>query len=238
MNFVITMAGEGSRFLQAGYTLPKMLIEAKGKTLLQWSIDSLPLQLCSNLICVILKKHDEEFSLGNIIKKMYESEVRNITILSLSEVTRGQAETLFKAKSAVDLKKPLLVFNIDTMFYSSTLASKLQATDNDGVIGSFKASSPKFSYAKTGSDNFVIETAEKVVISDNALNGMYHFKNTELIFDIIEKAIENNELHKNEFYIAPLYNKMIESGEKFVLDRSEIINILGTPEELMEFENN
>ena len=102
MNFVITMAGEGSRFLKAGYTMPKMLIEARGKTLLQWSIDSLPLKLCSNLICVILKKHDDEFNLGNIIKGMYEVEVPKITILSLREVTRGQAETLFKAKAAVD----------------------------------------------------------------------------------------------------------------------------------------
>ena len=45
MNFLITMAGEGRRFREAGFTVPKMLIEAKGKTLLEWSIDSLPLKI-------------------------------------------------------------------------------------------------------------------------------------------------------------------------------------------------
>lgn len=45
MNFIIPMAGKGERFKNAGFELPKMLIEAHGKTLLEWSVDSLPLDL-------------------------------------------------------------------------------------------------------------------------------------------------------------------------------------------------
>ena len=45
MNFVIPMAGRGERFKKAGFSLPKMLIESHGKTLLEWSVDSLPLEL-------------------------------------------------------------------------------------------------------------------------------------------------------------------------------------------------
>ena len=41
MNIIITMAGLGRRFRKAGYNCPKYMIEAKGKTLFDWSMDSL-----------------------------------------------------------------------------------------------------------------------------------------------------------------------------------------------------
>ena len=41
MTIVITMAGLGSRFRKAGYNVPKYMIEAHGKTLFEWSMESL-----------------------------------------------------------------------------------------------------------------------------------------------------------------------------------------------------
>ena len=41
MNIIITMAGLGTRFRRAGYKMPKYRIEARGKTLFEWSMDSL-----------------------------------------------------------------------------------------------------------------------------------------------------------------------------------------------------
>ena len=41
MTVIITMAGLGSRFYKAGYDCPKYMIEARGKTLFEWSMDSL-----------------------------------------------------------------------------------------------------------------------------------------------------------------------------------------------------
>ena len=41
LNIVITMGGLGARFQKAGYTVPKYMIEAKGKTLFEWSMISL-----------------------------------------------------------------------------------------------------------------------------------------------------------------------------------------------------
>ena len=40
VNVIITMGGIGSRFAKVGYNLPKYMIEAKGKTLFEWSLDS------------------------------------------------------------------------------------------------------------------------------------------------------------------------------------------------------
>ena len=41
MQMIITMAGLGTRFRKAGYDCPKYMIEARGKTLFEWSMDSL-----------------------------------------------------------------------------------------------------------------------------------------------------------------------------------------------------
>ena len=41
IDVVITMGGLGSRFRKAGYTMPKYMICAKGKTLFEWSLESL-----------------------------------------------------------------------------------------------------------------------------------------------------------------------------------------------------
>ena len=41
IDVVITMGGLGSRFRKMGYDMPKYMIEAKGKSLFEWSVISL-----------------------------------------------------------------------------------------------------------------------------------------------------------------------------------------------------
>lgn len=237
MNFVIPMAGRGQRFLDAGFDKPKMLIESKGKTLLEWSVDSLPLNLCSILIFIILEEHENTFKLSKFIKSKYAEKCK-LEFFFLKEVTNGQAETVYLSKHLWDTNKDLLIFNIDTYFSSSTLEKKLIDENVDGVLGAFKIaeSSTKYSFAKVNEEGYIAALAEKEMISENALNGLYHFKISEDFIQAFEDALEKNERVKNEFYIAPLYNKLIENGKKLVLDFSEFNHILGTPEELNEFE--
>src|SRR4030095_4159227 len=209
MNFLITMAGEGRRFREAGYDLPKMLIEAKGKTLLEWSIDSLPLDLCSRLIFVAQQKHEDEFQLSEKIISIYGKRVKDLRFIFIDKLTRGQSETACLAKDIVDLSQPLLIFNIDTQFSSSSLEKNLLKKNIDGVLGAFFSEEPRFSFASLNAEGFVTKTAEKEVISSNALRGLYHFTYPEDFFEAAESAFAKNETTKGEFYIAPLYNYLI-----------------------------
>jgi choline kinase len=235
MNFLITMAGEGRRFREAGYDLPKMLIEAKGKTLLEWSIDSLPLNLCTRLIFVGQQKHEDEFRLSKKIISIYGNRVRSLHFRFIDKLTRGQSETACLAKDLVDLSRPLLIFNIDTQFSSSSLEKKLLRKNIDGVLGAFYSEEPRFSFAALNDEGIVTKTAEKEVISSNALTGLYHFTYPEDFFEAAGSAFSKNETTKGEFYIAPLYNHLISKGRKLIVDVAEEINILGTPEELEIF---
>ena len=229
------MAGEGRRFREVGYLLPKMLIEAKGKTLLEWSIDSLPLNLCSRLIFVAQQKHEDEFQLSKRIISIYGNKVKSVHFKFIDKLTRGQSETACLAKHLIDLSQPLLIFNIDTQFFSSSLEKNLLRKNIDGVLGAFYSEEPRFSFAALNDENFVTKTAEKEVISSNALTGLYHFTYPEDFFEAAESAFSKNETTKGEFYIAPLYNHLINKGRKLIVDIADEVNILGTPEELKSF---
>jgi len=233
MNFVIPMAGRGERFKKAGFELPKMLIESNGKTLLEWSVDSLPLELCTNLIFIGLKEHKIKFNLENIIIKKYAK--YNPQFIWLDDVTRGQAETVLMAEHLCDFRTDLLVFNIDTMFSSSSLKEILLDSSFDGILGAFNSNEARFSYAKLNNSGIVTETAEKHVISNYALTGLYHFKSCNDFFEIAKQHIEKDILSAGEFYIAPMYNELINRGGKFTVNLCDLIWILGTPEELSNF---
>src|SRR5579862_1079847 len=101
MTFLIPMAGRGARFTAAGYNVPKMLIEAHGKTLLQWSVDSLPLALCQRLVFIGLEEHEKTFGLSQRIRSLYGDRFR-LEFLFLPDVTGGQAETVLYAKPFID----------------------------------------------------------------------------------------------------------------------------------------
>ena len=233
--FVIPMAGRGSRFAQRGYQMPKWRIEVRGKSLLEWSVDSLPLDQCGKLIFVGLKEHQPRYSLTTYVEQRY-ADLAEVRVILLNEVTRGQAETVLMAKDEIDTDAGLLIFNSDTRFSSSTLRENLNRRDVDGVIGAFTSSAERFSYARLN-EGFVVETAEKKVISPHALTGLYHFSSARDFIRVAEARVASGVMDKGEFYVAPLYNDIIASGRnRFIIDTASSIDILGTPEEVESFE--
>ena len=237
MNILITMAGRGQRFIDAGYTVPKWRIEINNISLLEWSIDSLPLSLTTKLIFVCLKEHVENYNLKEFINLKYKTKVPKIEFVELDHVTRGQAESALIAQPLLDMQKPLLIFNIDTQFVSNTIVENL-LKDPEGLLGAFTSNSLNFSYAALdGNNEYVVKTAEKEVISDYALTGLYYFKHPTDFIEATNYAIQNNITVNNEFYIAPIYNYLIAKGNKVIIDIVDEINILGTPSEVDLFKS-
>lgn len=232
MNFVIPMAGSGRRFVEAGWREPKWAIQAHGKSLLEWSVDSLPLPLASRLVFVALRAHDEAHGLGDWLQQRYGARVH---LHLLEAVTRGQAETVWAARDAIDRTQPLLVFNIDTAFDSPTLAAALQDPASDGVLGAFESREARFSFAQLDANGRVTATAEKQPISDCALTGLYHFRHADDFLGVAEARIARDQRDAGEFYIAPMYNDLIARGRRFTVDVARSHHILGTPAELQTF---
>lgn len=236
MTIVIPMAGRSQRFYDAGFSIPKYLLRAHGKTLLQWSVDSLPLDLANRTVFVGLRQHETEHGVEQVIRSLYGA-VTQLDFLWLGDVTGGQAETVLRAAPLIDPEGALMVFNIDTAFVSRTLRHAVQQVGVDGIVGCFRSNEPRFSYARTDISGRVVEVAEKDVISPHALTGLYHFGRASHFLAAAEAAVRDNRRVKGEFYVAPLYNHMIDGGLNVVLDEAEQHAVLGTPQEYDTFKN-
>ena len=79
---------------------------------------------------------------------------------------------------------------------------------------------------------------EKVRISDNCTLGAYYFSSAKLYKDLYQEYyVDDSHMEKNEKYIAPLYNYMIEKGMDVTISivDADKVHVLGTPEELQIF---
>ena len=84
-NLLLPIAGKAQRFLDAGYTMPKPLILAKGRHVIDWSLDSIDTTEC-NLIFIVRLDHIYNFSIDTILKQKFG---KDIVIVIVDKVTRG-----------------------------------------------------------------------------------------------------------------------------------------------------
>jgi len=86
----------------------------------------------------------------------------------------------------------------------------------------------------------VSKIKEKEVLSDVSLNGVHYWKRGKDFVESAEKMIQNNERYKNEFYVGPTYNYLIEEGKIvgiYHIPASQH-HAIGTPEDLERYLNN
>ena len=228
LNVLIPMAGAGSRFEQVGYTFPKPLIEVKGKPMIQVVVDNLNIK--ANYIYVVQKKHREKYNLDTLLNLI----TPNCKIVETDGVTEGAACTALLAKEYIDNDNPLFFANSDQFveWDSNEFMYKMNETDSDGGIVSFRATHPKWSFAKVNAEGFVTEVAEKNPISDIATVGYYYWKHGSHFVKYAEQMIERNIRVNNEFYVCPVFNQAIEDGKKIRTFDIPKMWGLGTPEDL------
>jgi dTDP-glucose pyrophosphorylase len=236
VNIVMPMAGRGSRFADIGHRLPKPLIDVRGKPMYAWAMDSLPLSLANRVIFICLAEHLEHEALADDIRSRYAH--LDPTIVSLDRVTEGQACTVLVAREYIDNGEPLVIYNADT-YCRTDLATRLRTLprDVDGLLGVFEAPGDKWSFARVDAGGRVVETAEKRRISNWATTGLYHFTRGRDFVQHAEAMIAADERERGEFYVAPVYNRLIAAGGNVQIDVAAEVWVLGTPEDLADFES-
>ena len=258
------MAGLGTRFQKKSdtnpeYRKPKPFINVKGSPMVRWATDSLPfihhpeqeknkhhIVSPENLIFIILKEHDDKFNIKKGLQEIYSDKIK---VIVLPELTRGAAETAYTAKDYVDPEEEIIITDSDHYFdglpFLEAILNKSQETA--GVIPVFRARNegiPKWSYSlmKEGT-TFVEKVAEKdrelMEKGAHANIGAYYFSKAKYFFNEAEEVIKQNrtfgEPGKGEFYIAPLYQNLIEKGYKVEAAVIPVVWGLGTPEDLAYF---
>lgn len=237
LDIVITMGGLGSRFRKAGYNVPKYMIEAKGKTLFEWSLISLQgyNDIAKQYIFIAMK--DEKNDVEGFIQRQCEKmQLPSYKIIIIDYLTDGQATTAMLAKKYWQREDALLIYNIDTYVEAGAMHSA--ELKGDGFIPCFKAAGEHWSFVRLDAEGKAVEIKEKQRISDNCTLGAYYFKSCGLYEDLYAEFYAKAEnLVKGEKYVAPLYNYLLEKGgEIYIADIApQKVHVLGTPEELQVF---
>jgi dTDP-glucose pyrophosphorylase len=237
MNIVVPMAGAGSRFAKAGYTDPKPLIRVGGCEMIRIVIENLRPSSTHRFIFVCQQVHIDEYDLAVKLGAW----APGCHIVGLRSLTRGAACTVLAAREFIDDESPLMIANSD-QFVDEEIdiyLKKMEDIGLDGMLMTMTANDPKWSYVATGKDGLVTQVAEKRVISNEATVGVYNFRHGGDFVAAADKMILLDLQVNGEFYVAPVYNLLIESGQKFGIHNvgsdAKGMYGLGTPSDLEFF---
>jgi len=233
MNILIPMAGEGSRFSKEGYTFPKPLIDVNGKPMIQAVVENLDFN--ANYIFLVRKEHLEKYEgLQDTLERITNGRCK---IVKVDGLTEGAACTALLAKEYIDNDEDLLIANSDQIIEYSPENFNLikELTNFDAMVYTFEAVHPKWSFVKTNSRGVIVEVAEKKPISNIATCGIYWYRKGSDFVKYAEKMIDKDIRVNNEFYIAPVYNELIDDGLTLVPFFVHEMWGIGTPEDLRSF---
>jgi NDP-sugar pyrophosphorylase family protein len=265
MTIVVPMAGKGSRFLDAvhlnpEYKKPKPLITVKGKPMVLWAVESLPFVHLSHrpaktkikvtpdkLVFICRSDHHKDFKIADQLRKIFS---KSIKIILLDQITRGATETVLKAKKYINTDEDILVSDSDHYFDGRFIYRKIAKKDpkTAGIIPVFVPpdNDPKWSFSLLNKKHRILAVGEKdkelAARGAHANIGGYYFSSGKLFVQEAEGMIKEEDMHgdegKKEFYIAPLYQRLIIKGHKIVAAVTPQVWGLGTPKDVEHFEKN
>tara|TARA_R110000764_G_scaffold78175_1_gene156003 strand:+ start:185 stop:925 length:741 start_codon:yes stop_codon:yes gene_type:complete len=231
---LVPMAGKGQRFVDEGYKTPKQFIDVGGKTMIEWSFRSFNWEECQ-VIFIVRRQQINEWNVDVKLKNIFGD---SITIVVAEQDTEGTVSSCLLAKEYINKDSPLGITTLDVYFRPHFDMNTIQQSPLDGSLLTIETDNPAYSYSKLGEDGTVIKTAEKEVISSHGNVGFYCFSRGSDFVKYAEELVDKNIRSKNEFYVAPLYNLLIQDGLKIgTLPIKEQFH-MGTPNELSDFLQN
>lgn len=223
LTVVIPAAGEGKRFTAAGYG-PKPLIPVLGEPMLARVIKNLRPHGANRV--VVVSRLD-----GKAVDALLKDDDVNI---QLSEPTEGAVDTILKAKDYIT-NGPLLIGNADQLVGFDVNDFILAGQVLDGSIVTFASDRPHHSYVTVDMWGVVQEIAEKTVISNKAVCGVYYFRSGSDFLQYANQVISIDERYNGEHYVSSVISRMIAEGLS-ISTYDAPSAMLGTPAELQLFE--
>lgn len=234
MTVIVTMAGAGSRFSRLGFNKPKHMIEARGKTLFEWSMSSLWAFRDQPVVLACLAQHDQPW----ILNTAADMGFRELRIAPRAALSQGQAQTAYDVLQHCAADEPLWIYNIDTYIEHGLHPDDMNG--HQGCVHVFESNNPAMSFVRFDGQGRVVEMAEKRAISCWASVGVYGFASAKLFSELYDLGYLHQGVPevRGERYVAPLYELLIQSGRSICgphLDAAAV-HVLGTPEEVRGFD--
>lgn len=233
MNILMPCAGNGKRFQEAGFTVPKPLIPINGRPMIEVVGRNLGLE--GKYIFIVQDKHWGEYE--KEFRKAFTNITNDWVVILTNGLTEGAACSALLARDLINTDEPLCIANSDqfVLFNREIFKKRVESGFFHGCILTFWADHPRWSYVALDENGYVNRVAEKSVISNDATVGVYCWAKGSDFVKSAEAMISANDRVNNEFYIAPTYNYLIK--EEGLIDTLKVDGMwgLGTPENFEEF---
>ena len=242
MHIIIPMSGIGKRFIDAGYILPKFLIEIENIPIIEHVINLFPNESKFTFICN--DEHLKNTNIFNILKNIK----RDCNIYEVSVNNRkGPVDAVLQASELIDDNEEIIVSYCDygTQWNFTKFKEIIKNNNVDGAIACYRGFHPhmlgtdNYAFVKE-KNNYMIEIQEKKPFTDNkmneyASNGTYYFKSGFIVKKYFKKLIDLNLAINNEYYVSMVYNLMKQDGLDIYIFEIEKMLQWGTPKDLEEY---
>ncbi len=235
------MAGLGKRFSEAGYKLPKPLINVSGVPMIVKVIRDLP--PARKWIFVIRREH-LDYGVDVIIKKEIPD-----AIFLVDENPIGQASSCLVARDYLETDEELFIASCDNGFlYDSMKFENLKnREDVDFIAWTFtqrktlERNPCSWGWYNVGEGGEIEDISVKVPISDNpfydhAVVASFYFKRARDFVKSVEMMIEQDYKVNNEFYVDAVPKFLKQMGKKCVIFDVDLYVGWGKPDDLHDYE--
>lgn len=216
MKAIIPVAGAGTKLRPLTYTQPKALIAVAGKTLLSIIIDRLLAAGVKEFVFVI-------GYLGEKIQDYVSQAYPDLSCRFVQQPNRlGVGEAVWLAQPVVAPGEDIVIVLGDTVAeYDAEALLRSEVSQ----IAVRRVDDPRsFGVAEIDISNHITRVVEKPLIpkSNMALVGIYHIRETELLFRILDEQMESFAASdKEDLSLTDALQEMISQGVRFDAFRVE-----------------
>ena len=219
MKVIIPMSGMSSRFVAAGYEIPKYLIEVDGKTVIEHIIDLYPRD--TEFVCILNRKHHDETNIANLL--LYKlQEGSSIRIIDSHKM--GPVHSVLQVLGAIRDDEQVIVNYCDFSMHWDYDDFKrfVDDTECDGCVVCYTGFHPhmlgsdNYAFCKT-EGNQIVEIREKQPFTDNKMSefastGTYYFRKGSYVKQYFKQLIDEDVNINGEYYVSLVHNLLIRDG--------------------------
>ncbi len=211
MKVVIPLAGYGTRLRPHTFTKPKPLINVAGKPVLGHLLDKLAELEISEYIFVVGYLGDQ---IAEYVETFYNLPAQFVEQAEML----GQSHAIYQANPHIDDGPVFVVFG-DHIF--ETNFALIHNPVSDAVIYVKQVEDPRrYGVVMLDGDGYIKRFVEKDPNppSNLAIIGLYYVNNGRKLMAALERQIAEQNMTKNEYYIADALQYLVDDGMKFKIE--------------------
>lgn len=214
MKIIVPMAGRGSRLRPHTLTIPKPLIPIAGKPIVNRLVTDIANVLGEEIEEIAFIIGDPAWFNEDVVKNLEELAASLGAKASIYRQLdpKGTGHAIMCAEPS--LSGPAVIAYADTLIRATFDLDK----EADSVIWTKKVENPEaYGVVNLDDDGNIIELVEKPTefVSDEAVIGIYYFKELGDLKKELEYVLENDIIHGDEYQINDGIKRMMEKGKVF-----------------------